>query len=46
MQVLIDIRKELRKRKLFDLADRIRDELAAKGIKLEDTADGAKWKRT
>jgi cysteinyl-tRNA synthetase len=45
MQVIIEIRKELRKRKMFDLADQIRDKLAAHGIKLEDTAEGAKWKR-
>jgi len=45
MQIIIEIRKELRKRKMFDLADQIRDKLAAQGIKLEDTAEGAKWKR-
>jgi len=45
MQIIIEIRKELRKRKMFDMADQIRDKLAAQGIKLEDTAEGAKWKR-
>lgn len=45
MNVLINIRAELRKRKLFDLADMIRDDLAEAGIRLEDSADGAKWKR-
>ncbi|MDD1770665.1 MAG: cysteine--tRNA ligase [Methanomassiliicoccales archaeon] len=45
MQILIEVRKELRKRRQFDLADQIRDELAEKGIKLEDTSEGAKWKR-
>ena len=45
MQILIELRKELRKRKMYDLADQIRDRLASEGIKLEDTADGAKWKR-
>jgi cysteinyl-tRNA synthetase len=45
MQIVIEIRKELRKRKMFDLADQIRDKLAEQGIKLEDTAEGAKWKR-
>ncbi|MCL2786726.1 MAG: cysteine--tRNA ligase [Methanomassiliicoccaceae archaeon] len=45
MNVIIDIRAELRKRKAFDLADMIRDRLADAGIKLEDAAGGAKWKR-
>jgi cysteinyl-tRNA synthetase len=44
MMLLIDMRKELRKRKMYDLSDLIRDRLAEAGIKIEDTADGAKWK--
>ncbi|OPX62715.1 MAG: cysteinyl-tRNA synthetase [Methanomassiliicoccales archaeon PtaB.Bin134] len=44
MQLLIDIRKELRKRKMYDLSDMIRDRLQDAGIKIEDTAEGAKWK--
>ncbi|HUV25619.1 MAG TPA: cysteine--tRNA ligase, partial [Methanomassiliicoccales archaeon] len=46
VQILIDIRQELRKRKVFDLADEIRDKLAESGVKLEDTAEGVKWKWT
>ena len=45
MDVMIRIRSELRKRKAFDLADMIRDELVKAGIKIEDTAEGAKWKK-
>jgi len=45
MKILINIRSELRKRKAFDLTDMIRDELTKAGIKIEDTAEGAKWKR-
>lgn len=45
MQVLIDLRKELRARKQYDLADMIRDRLKEAGYALEDTADGAKWKK-
>lgn len=45
MQVLIDLRKELRARKQYDLADMIRDRLKDAGYALEDTADGAKWKK-
>ncbi len=45
MQILIDVRSELRKRKLYDLADVVRDRLTEAGIQLEDTADGIKWKK-
>jgi len=44
MLLLIDIRKELRKRKMYDLSDMIRDRLQEAGIKIEDTSEGAKWK--
>jgi cysteinyl-tRNA synthetase len=44
MALLIDMRNELRKRKMYDLSDMIRDRLAEAGIKIEDTTDGAKWK--
>ncbi|MCE5297157.1 MAG: cysteine--tRNA ligase [Euryarchaeota archaeon] len=44
MDVLISVRQELRKRKLYDLADKIRDGLKEKGIVIEDTADGVKWR--
>ena len=45
MQVLIKVRKELRAKKMFDVADMIRDDLAKIGIVIEDSADGAKWKK-
>ncbi len=45
MGILIDLRKELRKRKQYDLADMIRDRLTEAGYALEDSADGAKWKK-
>lgn len=45
MNILIDLRKELRSRKQYEIADMIRDKLAAAGYKLEDSADGVKWKR-
>ena len=45
MGILIDLRKELRSKKQYDLADMIRDRLKDAGYVLEDTADGVKWKR-
>lgn len=45
MQILIDLRKELRSRKQYDLADLIRNRLNEANIQLEDSADGVKWKK-
>ncbi len=45
MDILIDLRAQLRKDKRYDLADMIRDRLKESGIALEDSSDGAKWKR-
>ena len=42
---LIDERTEARKQKNWARADQIRNELSAKGIILEDTKDGVKWKK-
>ncbi len=44
MQLLIEIRGELRQRKEWQLADRIRDELQRLGIALEDTPAGTLWR--
>ncbi len=43
---LIDARNAARANKDFAEADRIRDDLAARGITLEDGADGTKWRRS
>ena len=45
IQALIDERQDARHRRDFARADQIRDELAARGITLEDTRDGVRWKR-
>jgi len=42
---LINKRTEAKKNKQFELADQIRQELLDKGIVLEDTRQGVKWKR-
>jgi len=42
---LIDERQEARHRRDFARADQIRDELLHRGLVLEDTKDGVRWKR-
>jgi cysteinyl-tRNA synthetase len=44
IQALIDERQEARRRRDFTRSDEIRDHLARRGIILEDTKDGVRWK--
>jgi cysteinyl-tRNA synthetase len=44
MAHIIEWRQQLRARKLFDLADRIRDDLKSLGILLEDSPQGTLWR--
>jgi cysteinyl-tRNA synthetase len=45
IQSLIEARQEARRRRDFGRGDEIRDELAGRGIILEDTKDGVRWRR-
>jgi cysteinyl-tRNA synthetase len=45
IEALIEERHQARRDRDFARSDEIRDELAAKGIVLEDTKDGVRWKR-
>ena len=45
MNLVIDIRKEIREHKLWKLSDKIRDGLNELNIALEDGKDGTMWKR-
>jgi len=45
IEALIEERQEARRNRNFARSDEIRDELAAKGIILEDTTQGVRWKR-
>jgi cysteinyl-tRNA synthetase len=45
IDLLLSIRTEMRKEKNWHMSDKIRDELTALGIVLEDTPDGTTWKR-
>src|SRR5207244_640829 len=42
---LVHERDEARRRRDFAASDRLRDELAGRGILLEDTPQGTRWKR-
>ena len=42
---LIEERQKARKEKNWALADKIRDDLKNRGIILEDTPQGVKWRR-
>ena len=44
IDLLIEVRNELRKKKEFGLSDRIRDQLAERGVTLEDSATGTTWR--
>jgi cysteinyl-tRNA synthetase len=45
INILINIRAELKKEKNYNLADKIRDELKNIGIQLEDSPKGTIWKK-
>jgi cysteinyl-tRNA synthetase len=45
IQALIDARQEARRRRDFSRADELRDDLLRRGIVLEDTKDGVRWKK-
>jgi cysteinyl-tRNA synthetase len=46
MELMIAMRADLRKEKLWSLSDRIRDGLIQLGVVLEDKKEGTTWKRT
>lgn len=45
MDMLINLRKEMKAAKKFDVADAIRDRLKESGILIEDTRDGTRWRK-
>ena len=45
IKTLIDERQEARRRRDFARADELRDELLRRGIVLEDTKDGVRWRQ-
>jgi len=45
LDLMVQIREDARKRKDFEVSDKIRDELLKVGVQLEDQKDGVRWKR-
>jgi len=46
VDLLLDVRREVKKNKDFNLSDRIRDDLGKIGITVKDRGDGADWEIT
>jgi len=46
LELLLDVRRELREHKQWALSDRIRHGLTALGVTIEDTKEGSVWKKT
>lgn len=44
LDLLVEVRNLARKNKQFEIADRVRDELSALGVILEDRPDGTHWR--
>ena len=44
LDILSDVREDLRSAKNYELSDKIRDALTKAGVSLVDTADGPRWK--
>lgn len=45
IEALVQKRQAAKKQRNFALADQVRNELAAKGIVIEDSKEGVRWKR-
>jgi cysteinyl-tRNA synthetase len=44
VELLVEVRSELRKQKLWQLSDMVRDRLAQLGVLLEDGKEGTSWR--
>ena len=43
IDLLVEVRGELRKQKLWALSDRVRNRLSELGVTIEDSKDGSSW---
>ncbi len=46
LDLIIELRKEVRELKLWPLSDKIRDSLSKMGVTLEDSKEGTTWRRS
>ncbi|MDX1611170.1 MAG: cysteine--tRNA ligase [Candidatus Thermoplasmatota archaeon] len=46
LDLLLEVREDARQAKAWDLADKVRDELASLDVVVEDTEEGPRWRRT
>jgi cysteinyl-tRNA synthetase len=46
IDLLVELRAELRAKREWELADSLRDRLSDLGVTIEDTAEGSTWRRT
>lgn len=44
VELILDVREQLRVKKDYELSDHLRDKLTELGVVLEDTSDGIKWR--
>jgi len=44
IDLLVEVRSEVRKQKLWTLSDQIRDQLKSLGVTIEDSKDGTSWR--
>jgi cysteinyl-tRNA synthetase len=44
IDLLIEVRSEVRKQKLWQLSDLIRNQLKERGVVIEDSKEGTKWR--
>ena len=44
IDLLVEVRSEVRKQKLWQLSDLIREQLKERGVLIEDTKEGTKWR--
>jgi cysteinyl-tRNA synthetase len=45
IETMVSLRDQAKRQRNFSRADQIRNELAEKGVVLEDSKDGVRWKR-